>query len=798
MAPGPLSTFVKLAYSYFENPFAILLIFALVPLTAWLLSRDWVKVKEDPEVVQKKKHTRKIMLLTRSLIILLLLTAIAKPYVQHEKVIPGDPIIKILVDNSTSMAVFENIAPELAEKLEKKLEVRTKTIAAGERSDLGDAILGQLEPHGSLLLLTDGNSNAGSNIGDVALFASKMNASINVIKLEPKESDVGVAVLGPAKTMQGVENKYTVLINRAGQKQPASLKVTIDGETVIDETTTEPVKTFTRKLTEGYHQIVAQVTAPNDYFSENNIFYKTVKAVPKPRIAYVSEKDSPMATLLKELYKVDVLDRVPARLDDYYAIAINDVPASKLNPHVDKLTEFVTDGNGMVVVGGNNAFEHGEYKDSVFESMLPVFVSAPGKKPGEVSVVMVIDISGSTSAAFGDAKTVDVEKALAIDAFKQLRPDTRLAVVAFNTQAYLISEPSYVYEKTNLDERIARLRDGGGTLVNAGLLKAVDVLSRMSGSKNIILISDGKTQSETAAIESAKFAANNGIKIYTVGVGPTTNENVMIQIAEITNGIYFRAQEESRLKLLFGDVEEREPETGRMGLVVLNSNHFITKDFEPTAALFGFNNAVPKTTARLLATTSTGEPVLTIWRFGLGRIAAWTTDDGSEWAGQTLNQQNSPLIARTFNWAIGDPDRKAESFVDAKDTAINEPTEVTVKSSTVPKAEGTTFYKVGEDTYTASITPEQLGFQQVAGAMFAANYPSEYLAVGFNPELSKIARSTGGKVFDKNDIEGIVEHTKSTSRRIINTKENLGWPFVLAATIVFLIEIFIRRLIRRE
>ncbi|MEM4247495.1 MAG: hypothetical protein QXF14_04195, partial [Candidatus Woesearchaeota archaeon] len=211
-----------------------------------------------------------------------------------------------------------------------------------------------------------------------------------------------------------------------------------------------------------------------------------------------------------------------------------------------------------------------------------------------------------------------------------------------------------------------------------------------------------------------------------------------------------------------------------------------------------FNQVVPKTTARLLLTTTTGEPILAVWRVGLGRVAAWSTDDGTEWAGDVLNKINSRIYARMFNWAIGDPDRKAQSFIDAKDTIVNEPTEITVKSETPPEAKGATFYKIDDELYSAAMTPTTVGFHEVSGAVFAANYAREYGGLGFNDELNKIVLSTGGKVFAPDDIDGIVAHTKARARRIVNTKDRLGWPFVLAAVAIFLIEIFIRRLVRRE
>ena len=761
-----------------------------------LLKKRFVKVKEDPDVVKQKKRLSRILFITRLLIILLLLIALCSPYYVTSKIIEGDAYVKLLVDNSTSMELFEDFSNELAQKLEKKLTVEVKTIGEKGNSAIGDAVLNNLEPHDSIVLISDGNSNAGASLGDVALFASKLNSSINTIDLNPIHDDAGVVILGPSKSQEGIENKFSIIINKVGQAKAVPVKVTYDNEVVIDETTSQTVLQFTKLLTPGYHKITAQIQS-EDFFLQNNVYHKTVKVVQKPKLFFYSETPSPMKTLLDQVYIVESGSTLPP-LNDYYAIAINNMNADTLKTTTDVLNDFVADGNGMVVIGGDNSYDRGDYKNSLFETILPVYIAAPGKKEGETSIVIVVDISGSTSASFGDSTTVDMEKALALGAYHDLGMNTRLAVVAFNTKAYLISEPSYVYEKQGLEDKIGRLSHGGGTLVSSGLLKAISILEEMAGGKNIILISDGKTQAEAATIEAAKLAQNMGIKIYTVGVGPTTNEPLMQQVADVANGIYFRATESSRLKILFGDLDEEEQKSNKMSFEILDSNHFITAGIEPKAFIYGFNNAKPKTTARLLATTSTGEPVLTVWRLGLGRIAALSTDDGSEWAGDLLGKENSNILIRTFNWAIGDPERKSQEFIEIADTRVNEPTEVIVKSKTVPKSDQGVFYKIDEDMYATTITPAETGFQNILTATFAVNYPAEYEMMGLNPELKKIAESTGGKMFDKDDVDGIIEFTKTKAKRSVVTKQTVRQPFIIAAIILLLIEIFIRRISRKE
>ena len=789
---------VQWAYSHMEQPWVLLLIIPLILLVILIMRKEFVKVKDPADVRALKRKTRHVMIFTRIIIGALLLIAIASPFIQKEKTIEGDPYIKLLVDNSSSMALFKDVSAQLKENLEKHMNTEVSVIGLEEYSNIGDDILNNLEPHGSVLLLSDGNANAGADLGDVALYSTKLEASINAVALELANRDARVVILGPSKALADSENTFSVFIGKVGNIGPVHLTVTLDGETIYDQETPQQVVEIKRNLPQGTHQFTAKIEI-DDYFSQNNEFYKTVRVVPKPKVLFVSEKDSPMQTLLKDLYVVDVSPSLPSNLEEYYAVFINDIPAETLDPVTDVLNDFVIDGNGLVVFGGESSFDKGGYKNSMFESLLPVFVGAPEKKEGETIIALVMDVSGSTGAPFGRFEsTADFEKSASIGIIRGLKLDTRLAVIAFNTKAYLLSEPSRVFEKVNLEETLARLKFGGGTLITSGLMKAIQVIGEMSGGKNIILMSDGKSQGESAVLETAKLAANMGIKIYTVGVGPTTNEKLMMDIADITNGIYFRATQETKLQILFGPVDETEKEAHAMTLEVLNESHFITSNLKlNNSMIYGFNDVVPKGAARMLVTTSTAEPILNVWRVGLGRVAALATDDGAKWAG-TLLGQNSRLITRTANWAIGDPERKSKSYVEVSDTHLNEPAEVFVKSETPPEAENVVFYKVDEETYTGSIQPTAQGFQSVAGTTFAVNYAREYDGLGFNPELEGIVTSTGGKVFAENDIAGIVEHAKSRAKRTTNSREHVRWPFIACAVALFLVEIFIRRIVRKE
>ena len=263
----------------------------------------------------------------------------------------------------------------------------------------------------------------------------------------------------------------------------------------------------------------------------------------------------------------------------------------------------------------------------------------------------------------------------------------------------------------------------------------------------------------------------------------------------IESALFFRgAESPQKVNVLFGEKSGKKPQGTTFSVVVLNDNHFITDGLEVNAIVSGFNQVIPKSTAQLLITTDSGEPLLTVWRYGLGRIAVLSTDDGTQWAGELLNKQNSKLITRIMNWLIGDPERTLDNFVDIQDTRINEDTELTVKGNIQPSAEGVAFYKVGENLYKASIKTDKTGFQSILNAKFAANYPAEYEGVSFNNKLESIVQSTGGQLFDAKDIQTIVNAIRTQARRTIDERSYFRWPFVIAAMIMFLFEICVRRL----
>ena len=791
-----LQALLNYPYQFLKHPYVILLIIPLAIILFIVIRRDFVKLKKeliDPEIEKSKRKVRSIMIITRILIFLLLFIAIASPYVERETLIEGEAFLQILIDNTTSFQLFDTeLGERLREELSAGIRVEVRTIGGGNHSALGDALLSSMQSEGHVLLVSDGNTNLGSDLGDVALYATRLNTSISAMDLSPIHTDSRVRITGRRKMFEGSDYEFKVHVLTVGDPKDFRLIVQVDGQTIFDEVSNKDLFEFSQQLPAGFHRVSAEIQV-DDYFQGNNKFYKTVKVVEKPKIFFWTKESSPLMLLYDQIFVTESGGSIPEDLSSFYSVVVNNANKNEISEgDIDRLTDFISDGNGMFVVGGKNAFERGGYKDSRFETLLPVFVAEPGKKEGDVNIVIVIDISGSTGRSVGTEKAVDIEKAQAVSIYNDLKPENRLAVVAFNTQGHVIERMSYIYEKAGLVQKISALTDGGGTLISVGLLEALELLKPTEGSKHIILISDGITQLFSQAKEAAELAERLGVKIFTVGVGPQTNDHIMNVIAQIGHGIYFKADQSNRLKILFGEPEEGDK--GVFGLSTLDSFHPITLGLEDvTGTVTGFNKVVPKSTAALLVTTDVGDPILSSWRFGLGRIAALSTDDGTSYAGDLLRASNSPLLTNALIWTIGDPERKKKQFVDVEDTRINEPTMLTVKTQKPPVSEGLVFFKIEEEVYQANIVPTELGFYQVLDGIFGVNYESELADLGISPTLPEVVASTGGSMFKADEIDRIIDEVRSKAKRSVVKKVNIRWPFIILAIIIFLLEIALRK-----
>jgi uncharacterized membrane protein len=757
-----------------------------------------------------RKGHKKGILIARTVVFLLLIVALASPYdLVSRTVFDETPSVIIIDDHTASMTLFDN---DTGARVYDRLQSRTPTSThqiTGVRSAIGDAITEFAQGNDNVLLVTDGNNNYGLDLADTIAFATTINTTVCAIRQEPEQNDLSVEIIGSKDVIVDSEQSFTILVRQAGDDARYTLSVTIDDVRVKETavTQTEREKTISIPHTfrnTGSHTIKAEIVPESeDARQDNNVFYKSVYVVPKPKILLVAVRNSPLSQTLAELYDTTtVSSAASADPEDYLAVVLDNAHVNDLSKdELGKLRMYLQNGGGFVVVGGDRAYDLGGYYDSQFETLLPVRSKESEGEGKNVGVVLIIDISGSVGTHYGGDTALSMEKALAINILRGISINDHIGVIAFNQRAHTVSPLTRGLYKSTLEDKITTLKHGGTTHLDTAQRAASTMLDGYVGAKSVIIISDGQlTSGDDTCLNLAKAMADSGITTYTVGVGDTTNEDFMKSLASEGRGIYYRPAESERLNIIFGEKPEEPEDTtkGDFSISVLNPNHFITENLLLAGSITGYNKVTPKTGAQTLVTTGAGKPVATAWRLGMGHVVSLSTDDGAGWSGTLYSGDNAELISRMVNWAVGDPRRNDEIVISGDDVHLGDPAIIGVRSDTVPSinldGKQLELSQIDKDRYQTSIKTESPGFLDISGYSIAVNYPAEFLDVGFSEDLKDTIDMFGGAVYEEDEIDPLLDNLRERSTRTVQEPEDMRLPFLLAAMIIFVGEVAMRRL----
>src|SRR5258708_19904746 len=83
------------------------------------------------------------------------------------------------------------------------------------------------------------------------------------------------------------------------------------------------------------------------------------------------------------------------------------------------------------------------------------------------------------------------------------------------------------------------------------------------------------------------------------------------------------------------------------------TSHPILTGLGALPQLNGYVATTPKPAAQQVLISHLDDPVLAVWQYGLGRVAAWTSDALGLWTANSLNSRESPpsvanLVPSTF------------------------------------------------------------------------------------------------------------------------------------------------------
>jgi len=196
-----------------------------------------------------------------------------------------------------------------------------------------------------------------------------------------------------------------------------------------------------------------------------------------------------------------------------------------------------------------------------------------------IDIVLALDASGSMKAEdFEPKNRFYVAKTVMRTFIEELRHD-RVGLVVFAAKAYTRCPLTLDYGALlNVLDNIKLGEIEDGTAIGNALATCLNRLRESKAkSKVVILVTDGvNNRGEIQPIDAAEIAKTFGIKIYTVGVGSTgtaripvddpvygriyanmqveIDEESLKKIAEITNGLYYRATDRPSLERIFEDI----------------------------------------------------------------------------------------------------------------------------------------------------------------------------------------------------------------------------------------------------
>ena len=199
-----------------------------------------------------------------------------------------------------------------------------------------------------------------------------------------------------------------------------------------------------------------------------------------------------------------------------------------------------------------------------------------------IDIMLAIDVSGSMLARDFKPDRITAAKEVA-GSFIADRYGDRIGLVAFAGEAF--TQSPLTTDQSTLLPLLARIRSGlieDGTAIGNGLATAINRLRESNAkSKVIILLTDGENnRGEIAPLTAAEIARDQGIRVYTIGVGtrgtapyPTVDffgnptvvqakvqidEKILGEIADLTGGRYFRATDNAKLQSIYDEINQLE------------------------------------------------------------------------------------------------------------------------------------------------------------------------------------------------------------------------------------------------
>lgn len=214
----------------------------------------------------------------------------------------------------------------------------------------------------------------------------------------------------------------------------------------------------------------------------------------------------------------------------------------------------------------------------------PISLPASGR-----DLLLDVDLSGSMQIRDMQVNGRQVERIAAVKSvlkdFIKRRAGDRIGLILFGTHAYV--QAPLTFDRATVAKFLQEAQIGFAgadrTAIGDAIGLSVKRLRERPGDRHVmILLTDGSNNAgEVQPIPAARFAAENHVVIYTIGIGADEmvipgpfggafgarrinpsqdlDESVLRRIAKITGGQYFRARDPKQLQKIYHILDQLEP-----------------------------------------------------------------------------------------------------------------------------------------------------------------------------------------------------------------------------------------------
>jgi uncharacterized membrane protein len=530
----------------------------------------------------------------------------------------------------------------------------------------------------TVLLFTDGWETAGSVEQMLISLASSGLKIFPLVPLEAPEA-VNVAirkVLIPHQGTSGESVRLKVVIeNQNAQEVKGDLILARNGRTFKSEAIEiQPgnhIFNYETALSDGPMVGFSARFVPRppalDTFSLDNQATSWTAAQAKEKALLINgrrEEGRYLEEILNRRgFETDSVasDSSPPSPDEYGIVIFNNVKKEKFSAnYLGAIERHVSEGNAFLMLGGENSFGPGGYRETPIEKILPVKLIEPRKEERNRGVILVIDKSGSMRDQDKLLYAKEAAKAVA----SQLREKDMLGVVGFDVSPFVVVPLGSVERNREaVASQIDRLKAGGRTYLYPAIVEAKRQLEKEKTSrKHVIILSDGETGGSGGDYIDLVTVMKNELKITisTVAIGDQANIPLLKRIAQYGGGLFHHTFDPTSLpQIVLQQIQEEPPEeppTEKDHRPVSVRESEILADFPVRSypIVKGYIETEIKSGADLdliIPKEGKWDPLLASWNYGKGKTAAFTTDLHGRWTKEWMRWNGLERFwAEIFEW----------------------------------------------------------------------------------------------------------------------------------------------------